>query len=82
MTAQEIIKTVEFVVDGSGKPKAAIVDMQLWKTFVTWLESLEDGELARERLVGWREKKGWRRWEDFDAELNSNDLSLVGESRG
>lgn len=78
MSVREILETVEFVVDHNGKPKAAVVDMQIWEIFVAWLEEQEDLELVRKRIAGWREKKGWRRWEEFDAELEVDAVPVVG----
>jgi hypothetical protein len=82
MSVQEILQNVEFVVDHNGKAKAAVVDMQLWALFLAWLEQtealdIEDRELVQSRLVDWPSKKGWTRWEDFEAELSQDALSVV-----
>lgn len=78
MSVQEILQSVEFVVDHQGKPKSAVVDMKIWEAFVTWLEQVEDQELVQSRSNGWREKKGWRRWEEFETELNADELPTLG----
>ena len=79
MTATEILQSVQFVVDQSGKPTAAMLDMRAWEVFLSLLENIEDGELIRDRTQNWRSKEGWTRWEDFEAELKADALSPVGQ---
>jgi hypothetical protein len=69
MTVTEILQSVKLVIDHNGKPTAALLDMDAWEAFVSKLEDIEDVELIRERMASWREKTGWTRWEDFEAEL-------------
>ncbi len=79
MTATEILQSVQFVVDQSGKPTAAMLDMRAWEAFLSLLEDVEDGELIRDRMKNWRSKQGWTRWEDFEAELEADAISPVGQ---
>jgi hypothetical protein len=77
MTVSEILQSVQFVVDQEGRPTAAILDMKAWEAFLSVLEDAEDAELLRDRLKNWRSKQGWTRWEDFDAEMESDALPSV-----
>ena len=75
MTATEILQSVQFVVDQNGNPTAAVLDMRAWEAFLSLLEDVEDTELIRDRMKDWRSKKGWTRWDDFKAELETDALS-------
>ena len=77
MTVTEILQSVQFVVNQEGKPTAAMLDISVWEAFLSMLEDLEDIELVRDRMKGWRIKEGWTRWEDFEAELETNALPAV-----
>jgi accessory colonization factor AcfC len=68
---------MQFVVDQDGKPTAALLDMSVWEAFVSMLEDIEDVELIRKRMKNWRDKEGWTRWEDFEAEIDADGLSTV-----
>ena len=78
MTLQEISQSVQFVVDQKGKPTAAVVAIEIWEAVLSLLEDLDDSHLVQERLANWRTKKGWTRWEEFEAELDVDALSTVG----
>ncbi|MDQ3247951.1 MAG: hypothetical protein M3Q45_01970 [Chloroflexota bacterium] len=77
MTVPEILDSVQFVVDRSGKPTAAMLEINLWAELRIILEELEDKKLIQDRLTHWRSKEGWTRWEDFEAELETDGLSTV-----
>jgi accessory colonization factor AcfC len=77
MTVTDVLKSMKFVVDQEGKPTAAVLDMDVWEAFLSMLEDIEDTKLIRERIQGWRNKKGWTRWEDLKAELEANGLSAL-----
>jgi hypothetical protein len=77
MTVTEILKSMQFVVDQEGKPTAALLDMSAWEAFLSMLEDIEDVGLIRDRTKNWRSKESWTRWEDFEAELESDGLSTV-----
>lgn len=79
MTVTEILQSVQFVVNQEGKPTAAVVDISVWEAFLSVLEDLEDVELVRDRMKGWRIKEGWTRWKDFEAELEADALSTVDQ---
>ena len=79
MTTTEILQSVQFVVDQSGKPTAAMLDMRAWEAFLSLLENMEDSELIRDRMKSWRSKEGWTRWEDFKVELEGDEISPVGQ---
>ena len=59
MTVAEILKSVKFVVDPSGKKSAVMVDLEVWEQIVTMLEDLEDADeikqtrAIREETVPW-----------------------------
>jgi len=77
MTVPEILDSVQFVVDRSGKPTAAMLDINIWADLRIILEELEDKKLIQDRLTTWRTKEGWTRWEDFEAELETNVISTM-----
>lgn len=77
MTVSEILDSVQFVVDRTGKPTAAMLDINIWADLRAILEDLEDKKLVQERLNNWRTKEGWTRWEDFEAELATDDVSTL-----
>lgn len=72
MTVSEILDSVQFVVDRTGKPTAAVLDIHLWGDLCPLLEALEDNQLIQDRFNSWRSKDGWTRWEDFEAELEAD----------
>jgi hypothetical protein len=74
MTITEVLQSVHFMVDQSGKPTAAVVDMPAWEAFLQALEDIEDNQLVRDRLHAWRSKAGWTAWEDFEQEMAGDDL--------
>lgn len=75
MTITDVLQSVHFVVDQTGKPTAAVVDMPAWEAVLQALEEIEDNQLVRDRLREWRSKTGWTTWEDFEREIASDDLS-------
>lgn len=75
MTITEVLQSVHFMVDQSGKPTAAVVDMPAWEAFLQALEDIEDNQLVRDRLHAWRSKAGWTAWKDFEQEMAGDDLS-------
>lgn len=72
MTVSEMLDSVQFVVDRTGKPTAAMLDINIWTDLRAILEALEDKKLIQARFNNWRSKEGWTRWEDFEAELETN----------
>ena len=72
---QEILKSVEFVVDANGKKKAAQLSISAWEALLDWLESLENLQIAKQALKelkaagGNRERAGWLKWDDVESEL-------------
>jgi len=79
MTVTEVLQSVQFVIDQDGKPTAAVLDMKAWEAFLFMLEEIEDVELIRDRMKNWRSKEGWTRWKDFEAELETDAPSTVGQ---
>jgi hypothetical protein len=77
MTVTEILHSVQFVVDQDGNPTAAVLNMKAWQAFLSLLEDIEDVELIRDRMANWNNKKGWTRWEDFEAKLETDALPSV-----
>lgn len=63
MTLAEILKSVKFVVNPSGKKSAVMVDLDVWEQIVTMLEDLEDADeikqkrAIREETVPWNVTK-------------------------
>jgi len=48
MTVPEILDSVQFVVDRSGKPTAAMLDINIWADLRIILEELEDKKLIQD----------------------------------
>ncbi len=71
MTVGEILQSVQFVFDQRGQPSGALLDMPAWEALLALLEDVEDAEVVRTRLNNWRSKKGWTRWAEVEAELDS-----------
>jgi len=52
MTVAEILKTIKFVINPSGKKSAVLVDLDVWEQIVTLLEDVEDAaEIKQSRAV-------------------------------
>lgn len=79
MTVTEILQSVQFIVDRNGKPTAAILDIAAWEAFLEIIEVSEDMSLIRDRLINWRTKKGWTSWNDFEAELEDDEVQPVDQ---
>jgi len=50
MTATEILQSVQFVVDQSGKPTAAMLDMRAWEAFLS-IPDVGRGFCANDEVV-------------------------------
>jgi len=63
MSITELLETAQFVVDGSGNKKAAVLDFAIWEELLTLLEDLEDAEEihrlreAEEETIPWDQAK-------------------------
>jgi len=79
MTLTEILHSIQFVVDQDGNPTAAMLDMKAWNAFLSLLEDIEDAKLIQDRFKNWRTKKGWTRWEEFEAETGGDALSSMDQ---
>ena len=61
MSITELLKTAQFVVDGSGNRKAVQLDLPVWEELLTLLEDLEDtGEIEQlqqedDELIPWEQ---------------------------
>jgi len=75
MTTVEILQSVQFVFDQDGKPTAAMLNMHAWESFMEKLEEIDDLEVIQKGVKNWRSKEGWTRWEDFERELEADELS-------
>jgi hypothetical protein len=66
---KEILKSVEFVVDGNGKKKAAQLSISAWEALLDWIEDREDELIFQaamdqlQKVGGNPEKAGWLDWE-------------------
>lgn len=73
MTGLEALQSVQFVTV-NGK-RLAVLSAEDWEALIEWLETVEDLALVRDAYTelaaagGDREQAGWRRWEDFEKEL-------------
>ncbi len=65
-----------YVVGANGQPTAVVLDLVAWQTILAYLEDEEDGEILRQSaadlatLAKGQRPAGWKRWEDFEAELD------------
>jgi hypothetical protein len=73
MTGLEALQSVQYVT-AKGK-RLAVIDIEDWEALIEWLETLEDGRLARQAYEelkasgGDRERAGWLKWDDVKETL-------------
>jgi hypothetical protein len=73
MTGLEALQSVQYVTV-KGK-RLAVVSAEDWEALIEWLETFEDTQLAQEAFAqlkaadGDRQRAGWLRWDDIEAEL-------------
>ncbi|MCS6911368.1 MAG: hypothetical protein NZM11_12505 [Anaerolineales bacterium] len=71
----ELRQSVKYVVDAHGHPSAAIIDIEVWRKLLEWLEDREDLASVREALAeldavgGNAARAGWLRWSEVRDEL-------------
>lgn len=73
MNVDELVQTLQFLVDAEGNKKAVLVDYALWEKLLTLLEDLEDAEEMR-RLKEFDEEV--IPWEQAEAELGIDDENV------
>ncbi|NUQ36464.1 MAG: hypothetical protein HUU23_01450 [Caldilineales bacterium] len=73
MIATEALQTVQFVtVKGR---RFAVLDAEDWEALVSWVEDLEDTQIARTAFAelnaagGDRQRAGWLAWDEVEKEL-------------
>jgi hypothetical protein len=76
MTVNEVLTSVQFVVDEKGEPTAALLDIKVWRIIVEMLEEAEDQSLLQAYLtrrgkVASPEEMGLVPWEAVEAELDA-----------
>ena len=82
MGVAELLGTVEYLVDPSGKRKAVVVDYAVWEQVLTLLEDLEDAKEIRrlrqagEKAIPWEEAKAQLRAEGVHVERSHPLRSL------
>ena len=59
MTIAEILETVKFVINPSGKKSAVMVDLDVWEQIVAMLEDLEDAEEMKQARTVHEETVPW-----------------------
>lgn len=77
MNAADLNKSVQFIVGVKGKPTAVVLDIELWDNILELIENIEDFKLAAQRLKNWRSKKNWTSWDEFEKELEADELQTV-----
>ena len=73
MSAPDLLKSIQFVVNQSGEPLAVQVSIADWEALLDWLEDAEDRELVKEflpRLRAGPKAAGALPWEKAAAEWN------------
>ena len=76
MDAAEIFKSVQFLVDGQGRPRAVQLGMSEWKKLLEFLEDQEDRAVVKEalhRLSMGPAASGALSWENIQAEWDAAD---------
>ncbi|MGH2592756.1 MAG: hypothetical protein ACRDGG_04525 [Anaerolineae bacterium] len=72
----ELLKSVKYVVDATGHPSAAVVDITDWKRLLEWLDDESDLRAAEEALAELAavgndaERADWLKWEEIRGELD------------
>lgn len=73
MTGLQALQSVQYAtVQGR---RVAVLAADDWEALIEWLETLEDTQIARtayaalEHAGGDRQRAGWLRWDDVEAEL-------------
>lgn len=77
MTFQEILQSVQFVVNREGQATAAVMQIDAWEALMALLEDLEDQELVQAWMKDWRSKAGWTGWDAFLNEIKSEEDTNV-----
>ena len=73
MTGLQALQSVQYATV-QGK-RVAVLAAEDWEALLEWLETLEDAQIARtayatlEQAGGDRQRAGWLRWDDVEAEL-------------
>jgi len=73
MEGLDVLQAVQFVTV-KGK-RLAVMSVEDWEALIEWLETTEDIKIAGkaaaelEAAAGDRQRAGWLRWEDVEAEL-------------
>lgn len=71
MQVSEALGSVQFVVDAKGKPTAALLNIEAWRTLISWIEDITDSKIAHEALSalqaagGRPHQAGWLAWDDI-----------------
>jgi hypothetical protein len=67
MTTLEALRSIQFVMDKSGKPSAVQMTFEAWEELLNWLEDVEDRAIVRNLLAGLRagpKQTEALRWQD------------------
>ncbi len=74
MSALDALKSVQFLIDQSGRPSAVQIDIKAWESLLGWLEDVEDRATLRAmiaRLHKGPKDAGALRWEDVGHEWDT-----------
>ena len=81
MTGLDALQSVQFV-SKKGK-RLAILSSEDWETLIEWLETLEDGQIARQALAelkaakGNRRRAGWLEWAKVKDDLRVSSYKIL-----
>ena len=76
-SAPATLKSPSYIVGPDGRPEAVLIDLATWRSIVERLEDQEDYDALRavladlESLAHGQRPKGWKTWEEFEAELDA-----------
>ncbi len=83
MSAMEMLKGVQFVVDQDGRPSAVQMDIETWEAVLDWLEDIEDRSLIKEAISKLRsgpKNAGALRWEEVRSEWDDSQAGLIDDA--
>jgi hypothetical protein len=80
MNVQDVVASVQFVVDPEGKPTGALLSMDTWNTIIQVLEEVEDRDLVRAYIKRRRnasspEDMGLLSWDEVQTSVAPGELA-------
>jgi hypothetical protein len=76
-----ILQSPSYIVGPDGQPTAVLLDWTTWRSLVEQLEDhqdlaiLRDAQADLQKLARHERPSGWKSWEEFEAELDSQEAT-------